>query len=62
MKMTLKEGRKWWEMRIKYPFVGDMQKELDSFQERLIAAGEEPIYISPNEPRSACKAIFGLDL
>jgi len=62
--MALQQEREWWEMRVKHPFVGDLQEKLDAFQERLIDAGEPVIYIAPLEPqpRSLCKSIFGFDL
>lgn len=60
--MTLQEEREWWEMRVKYPFVGDLQEKLDAFQEKLIKAGEPTIFIPSEEPHPLCKSIFGFDL
>ena len=60
--MDFQEERKWWEMRIKFPFVGDLQNKLDEFQEKLIAAGEEPIRVPNYSDDSFCKSLFGHDL
>ena len=62
--MNIQEEREWWEMRVKYPFVGGLQEKLDAFQERLIKAGEPVIFIPPAEPQrqSLGKSIFGFDL
>lgn len=60
--MTLQQEREWWEERVKSPFVGDMQQKLDAFQEKLIAAGEEPIHIYPEQSESLFKTLFGFDL
>jgi len=61
--MKLQEEREWWEMRIKYPFVGDMQKRLDKFQQKLIIAGEEPIFVPQyDNSKTLCKSILGFDI
>lgn len=60
--MTLQQEREWWEERVKAPFVGDMHQKLDVFQEKLIAAGEKPIYIHPESNESLCKTLLGFNL
>ncbi len=48
----LRARKAWWMMRVHYPFVGDIQKHLDAFQEELIAAGEPPVPIPRNEDKN----------
>lgn len=58
--MAFTEEREWWEMRIRYPFVGDLQFKLNRFQEKLIANGEPIFFVPSNCQESLCESIFGM--
>ena len=57
-----KQEREWWTMRVKHPFVGDLQQKLDAFQEKLIAAGEQPVPVPSPRPQGVFSSLFGFDL